>query len=298
MYKDNTPMMMISCNGKDDLFFFTNKGRVYRKKAYEMNLGSGKSNKGKKMSNVLSMSKGEEVITMLSLTQNDYRKGVYLFFATKNGLIKKTPIENFQRVNANGKIAIVLKEKDMLKFVIRIDDDSEILLASSANKAVRFSSKFISGKDSATGKPEGLRPTSRSSMGRIGINLDNGVELVSTSSTYDGSLAFSISEKGIGKLTNVDEFRMSNIGKKVGVIAQKSTESTGKLLACVIVKETDEILLMTNTNKVNRFKVKDVSESSRNTKGVKLFTLAENERIIYYAKNPEGESEEETTGDN
>ncbi|OAL10309.1 DNA gyrase subunit A [Candidatus Mycoplasma haematobovis] len=286
VHKDDAPKMLLVCFGSDDVLFFSDAGKVYRKKAYEMNLSTNK-NKSSISYNVLQgMDKNEKIITIISLERDDYLENKYLFFATKNGIVKKTKLSMFARINVSGKKAIRLKDGDALKFVIKIEENSQICLASSAGRMVKFDSKD-------------LRPRSRNTFGVYGLRLKENQELVSASSTAEGEYVLSISENGKGKLTHIDDFNIVKLGRKVGTKAQRINEKTGNILACTIVNTSDEILLMTNSNKLNRFRVSDISVQNRVTSGVKLFNLDGKEKLVYFAKNFEGgEEEEEVTNEN
>lgn len=276
VHKDDAPKMLLVCFGSHDVLFFSDKGKVYRKKAFELNLSNNK-NKSSISYNVLQgMDKNEKIITILSLEKDDYLENKYLFFATKNGIVKKTKLSLFAKINVSGKKAIKLKEGDVLKFVITIEEDSQICLASSAGRLVRFNSKD-------------LRPRSRNTSGVYGLKVKEDQELVSASSTAEGEYVLSISEKGKGKLTHISNFNIVKLGKKVGTKAQKINAKTGNILACTLVNTTDEILLMTSSNKLNRFRASDISIQNRVTSGVKLFNLEAKEKLVYFAKSFEEE---------
>ncbi|CBY92043.1 DNA gyrase subunit A [Mycoplasma haemofelis str. Langford 1] len=278
-YKDDKPKMFLVCHGKDDVLFFSDSGKVYKKKAYEMNLREGK-NKATITYNVLpGLSKGEKIVTIIALPEGSYGDNKYLLFATSKGLVKRCSMSLFEKINKNGKVAITLRDGDSLKFVITLENDSHVCLASDSGRMVKFLASEI-------------RPSSRIASGVFGINVGSG-ELISASSTYEGDYVLSISELGKGKLTPVSEYSLVKRGKKVGLIAQKTTEKTGKVLACTIVRESDEILLLTNQNRQNRFRVSDISVQGRSTSGVNLFKLENKERVIYFAKNFEQEESDD-----
>lgn len=273
IYQDDQIKMLLTCYPLDDIFIFTDVGKVYKLKAYELHMSKEKTDKSQNVLSILpSMTKSEKILTIMAVKKEDYSDGIYLLFATKDGVVKKTHIKHFRSIRANGKKAFILKTDDRLKFVIKTNNDSEILLASSLGKVVKFKAKE-------------LRSLSRNAVGVRGIRLPEKSILVSASSSFEGNKVISIGEKGRGKITDINEFRLTKRGS-IGVLCQKITAKTGHLLACTAVNADHEILLMTNTNKINRFKISDVSVSSRVTSGVILFKVEETkEKIIYFAKN-------------
>ena len=252
---------IINVTTHDYVLFFTNFGKVYRMKGYEVPEFSRHS-KGLPIINLLNMEKGEYVTSLLSVSSQE--ESDYLVFATKNGLIKRTNIREFDSIRANGKKAIALREDDELISVRKTTGNDEILMASSNGRMVRF--------------PEtAIRVMGRGASGVRGINLDDGV-LVDMEVVLPNKYVLVVTEYGYGKKTAVDEYRITNRGGK-GVKTLNVTEKNGCIKAFKTVDEDKDIMIITNTGMIIRLAVDNISTMSRVTQGVKLINLKENQYV-------------------
>lgn len=252
---------IINVTTHDYVLFFTNFGKVYRIKGYEVPEFSRQS-KGLPIINLLNMEKGEYVTSLLSVSSQE--ESDYLVFATKNGLIKRTNIREFDSIRANGKKAIALREDDELISVRKTTGNDEILMASSNGRMVRF--------------PEtAIRVMGRGASGVRGINLDDGV-LVDMEVVLPNKYVLVVTEYGYGKKTAVDEYRITNRGGK-GVKTLNVTEKNGSIKAFKTVDEDKDIMIITNTGIIIRLAVDNISTMSRVTQGVKLINLKENQYV-------------------
>ncbi|WEK83143.1 MAG: DNA topoisomerase (ATP-hydrolyzing) subunit A [Mycoplasma sp.] len=279
-YEDDDVSRIIVANTHTDILVFTNKGKVYRLRGHQFPLGSRTAKGYPAIEIIPSIEKDERVVTLLPV--NEYNANSYLFLTTKQGLVKKTRMDEYERINSNGKICISLLENDNLFDVIQVENDDEILLSGSNGKLVRFANAEV-------------RPTGRTSQGITGITFDsNNDEVVGVSTNRQGQYILSIGTKGIGKLTPVSEYRLTK-RKAKGVKTLKVTPKTGPLVATISVELTDDILIITSKNKVIRFNVNQISETSRNTQGVKLVNLDDGDKVkdITAFKKELGMSEEE-----
>ncbi len=252
---------IINVTTHDYVLFFTNFGKVYRIKGYEVPEFSRQS-KGLPIVNLLNMEKGEYVTSLLSVSSQE--ESDYLVFATKNGLIKRTNIREFDSIRANGKKAIALREDDELISVRKTTGNDEVLMASSNGRMVRF--------------PEtAIRVMGRGASGVRGINLDDGV-LVDMEVVLPNKYVLVVTEYGYGKKTAVDEYRITNRGGK-GVKTLNVTEKNGCIKAFKTVDEDKDIMIITNTGMIIRLAVDNISTMSRVTQGVKLINLKENQYV-------------------
>lgn len=245
-----------------DLLFFTSLGKVYRLRALRIP-SHGKNAKGLPIINLINLNKdeNEEVKSVISI--DDY-KDKDLIFVTKNGIVKKTNVKEFEKISKSGKRAISLRENDSLIGVNQISSNKniEIILGNSNGKAIRFNLDKI-------------RRISRIGSGVKGMNIDNG-EIVGFSTTIKGNLVLSLSNKGFGKLTEIDNYRLINRGGK-GVIT--INKKAGELVALTIVNGNDDLIVITNKGTTIRMEISQISQISRNTKGVKIVKLKEDEWI-------------------
>ncbi len=246
-----------------DLLFFTSLGKVFRIRAHQIPQ-LGKTAKGLPIINLIQIDKdkGEEVKAVISMEDYGYMD---LVFITKKGLVKKTNASKFERINRNGKIAITLKEDDHLLGVtpIPMNKETELILGNSNGKAIRFHSSDV-------------RAMGRTAAGVKGINVDGG-EVVDFASSAKGHLILSISVNGYGKLTELDEYRLTNRGGK-GVITI-NTDKAGDLIGLTAVKGDEDLMIITNKGTVIRTELSQISTFSRNSKGVTIVKLRDEESI-------------------
>ena len=259
------------------LMFFTNTGRVYRMKAYEIPEAS-RTSRGTAIVNLLQLMPGEKISAVIEI--DGYRDGEYLFMATKKGLVKKTPIKEYANVRKTGLAAITLREDDELIEVKYTDSDAEIFLVTKYGQCIRFDEKDV-------------RPTGRTSMGVRGMNLSDRDEIIGMQLNIQGEELLIVSEKGMGKRTDLSEFTCQNRGGK-GVKCYKITEKTGNVMGVKAVHKDDEIMIINTEGIVIRMKCEGISVLGRITSGVKLINLKEGDIVASIAKaRKEAEAEEE-----
>ena len=248
------------------LMFFTNKGRVYRMKAYEIPEAS-RTARGTAIVNLLQLEAGEKVSAIIPL--KEYEEDKNLFMVTKKGIAKKTPLMEYQNVRKNGLNAIVIREDDELIEVKVTNRDSEIFMATKKGMCIRF-------------KETDVRATGRTSMGVIGMNVDKDDEVIGMQIDSDGEALLFVSEKGMGKRTNVEEFHVQNRGGK-GVKCYNITEKTGSLIGFKSVNDDNEIMMITTEGIIIQIRVNEISVLKRITSGVKLINLDEGVNVAQVA---------------
>ena len=261
------------------IMFFTNTGRVYRLKGYEIPEAS-RTSRGTAIINLLQLMPGEKISAVIPI--EEYREGEYLFMATKKGLVKKTPITDYANVRKTGLAAITLREEDELIEVKYTDNNQDILLVTKYGQCIRF-------------KETDVRSTGRTSMGVRGMNLSDRDEVIGMQLDSQGSELLFVSEKGMGKRTDMDEFTPQNRGGK-GVKCYKITEKTGNVVGVKAVNEEDEIMIINTEGIIIRMKCEGISVLGRITSGVKLINLKDKDIVASIAKvrkGDEDDSEEE-----
>lgn len=250
------------------LMFFTNFGRVYRLKAYEIP-EAGRTARGTAIVNLLQLNPGEKISAMIPI--KEFEEGQHLFMVTKKGIAKKTPIMEFSNVRKNGLAAISLRDDDELIEVKTTDENSEIFLITKYGMCIRF-------------KETDVRAMGRNAMGVIGMNLDDGDEIIGMQLNTQGSALLIVSEMGMGKRTLLDEFTVQKRGGK-GVKCYRITEKTGNVVGIKAVNDDHEIMMITTEGVIIQIPVGDISTYSRNTSGVKLINLdSDNVRVAKIAK--------------
>ncbi len=272
------------------LLFFTNKGRIYRTKAYEV-LEAGRDTKGQHVANLLALQPDEKVTQVLDL--KDYSVAPYLVLATKSGLVKKTELTAYDtaRTSSGGIIAIKLREDDELVSAILVSEEDDLILVSRKGMSIRFSAS-----------DESLRPMGRDTSGNIGMHFRGDDNLLSASviNDVDGGYVFVVTEGGFAKRTSVDQYRPQNRGG-IGIKVAKLEEKRGDLVGALIVAEDDEVLVVAESGKVARSAVAEVPARGRDTMGVVFARPDENDSIIGLAKNSErnleSQGEEEAATD-
>ncbi len=259
--EDDIVDALIHMSTHDDLLFFTNFGKVYRLKGYNIP-EFGRTAKGLPVVNLLNLDKDESVKSMISIDKDDIDedKNLYLFFVTLNGLVKKTSIEEFKNIRQSGKIAINLKDEDQLVAVKLTKENEEILVAASNGKLIRFNENDV-------------RPMGRTASGVKGINVD-GSHVVGMTTNGEGQYIMAISENGYGKMSPIEDYRESHRGGK-GVKTINTTEKTGQLVALRAVNGDEDLLIMTSEGIMIRLPMEQVKLAGRNTQGVRLIKVAE-----------------------
>ena len=260
------------------LMFFTNTGRVYRLKAYEIPEAS-RTARGTAIVNLLQLQPGEKIPAVIPMRK--YEKGHYLFMATKKGLVKKTPLEEYENVRKTGLAAIALRDDDELIEVKTTDNEKEIILVTKFGQCIRF-------------KENDVRTTGRVSMGVRGINLLDGDEVVGMQICTQGDYLLVVSENGMGKRTPMAEFTVQLRGGK-GVKCYKITEKTGNLIGSKAVNEDNEIMMITTEGIIIRTPCSGISVMGRITSGVKLMDVDGEIKVASIAKVRDKEASEETS---
>lgn len=260
--KDNDEVEILRhSRTKTDVLFFTNMGRVYHCRGYQIQEG-GRTSKGIPVVNFLRLLEGEKVNSIISM--DDYEK-TYLFFATVDGIVKRVASKEFQNINCNGKIAITLKEGDSLLDVKCTDGNAIVSLGSSGGKVCSFNESEV-------------RCMGRTAAGVKGMTILDDEKVVGVVSSLDGKLIFSLTENGYGKITPVEEYRITSRGSK-GVKTIKEGEKNGKLIAIKNVNGDEDIIIITNEGTTLRTSLSQFRVMSRNTVGVKVITLRNDEEI-------------------
>lgn len=274
---------ILSMNTHDYLLFFSNKGRVYRMKGYEVPEFSRQS-KGLPIINLLPLEKGENISSMLSVKQNDdFTK--FLMFATKNGIVKRTPIEEFDSIRKGGKIAIVLKENDELISVKKTCGKNEIVIGASNGRMVRFDENEV-------------RSMGRSSSGVKGMDLDGAI-VVGAEVVESNQMVLIVTENGYGKQTVIDEYRLTHRGSK-GVKALNITDKNGSMvsLKTLAPNEQLDLMIMTDSGIIIKLPLEQVSTLKRATQGVRLMNLKDNQKVTTVALVEKENTEENLDNEN
>ena len=267
---------LLMTNTHNDVMFYTNLGRVYRLRGYEIP-EAGRTARGTAIINLLQLQPGEKISAMIPLTSIEEHKN--LFFITKKGICKKTSIQEFANIRKNGLIAININEDDELIDVKTTDKDNMIFIVTKNAMCIEF-------------KETDVRCTSRNSIGVKGINLDEGDEVVGMQIDTQGESLLLVTENGIGKRTSLDKFRVQKRGGK-GLRCYKLNDKTGHVVGVKAVNDNHEIMMITNEGIIIQIRMSDLRELRRVTSGVKLMDLAENVKIAKIAKVRDEISEDE-----
>ncbi|HOP40755.1 MAG TPA: DNA gyrase C-terminal beta-propeller domain-containing protein, partial [Geobacteraceae bacterium] len=256
-------------SSKDFMMFFTDSGRVYLLKVYEIPEG-GRATRGKAIVNLLNLQAGENIAAILSVKEFDDDRN--LIMATRHGVVKKSPLKEYAHIRSGGIIAVNLDEDDKLIGVAITDGRQDVLLASRNGKSIRF-------------HESDARPMGRVSRGVRGMTLENdvviGMEIINPNAA--SSTIFTVTENGFGKRTSLDEYRLQSRGGK-GIITIKTTERNGCVVDIKQVSEENDLMLITDQGKIIRMAVTGSSVIGRNTQGVKLMVTEEQERIVAVAR--------------
>ncbi len=260
-------------NTHDYLMYFSNKGKVYRMKGYEVPEFS-RTAKGLPIVNILPLDKDEKISAMFTVSRDEANK--YLVFVTKSGLIKRCNISEFDNIRKNGKLAITLKEDDELISVMKTDGQQFIAMASSNDRLVKFDENEI-------------RIMGRTASGVKGIDLGDGF-CIDANVASDGKEVLVVTENGYGKRTLIDEYRTTHRGSK-GVKTLNSTEKTGNIVAFKVVSDEEDLMIITDSGMVIRIPISQVSRTSRVTQGVRLINLKENQKVTSVFNIPKEDCE-------
>jgi DNA gyrase subunit A len=262
------------------LMFFTNTGRVYRSKVYEIQ-EAGRDAKGQHVANLLALQPDERVVEVIDL--KDYQQSPYLVLATRSGLVKKTPLELYDTPRTGGIIAIKLREGDELVTAMVVSEENDLLLVSRKGMSIRFSAHNDS-----------MRPMGRDTSGVIGMAFRSGDELLSASVIGEAGFVFVVTEGGYAKRTSADQYRLQKRGG-IGIKVAKLDERRGDLVGALIVDEADEVLVVLASGKVIRTNADEVPAKGRDTMGVVFARFEESDSVLSLARNTERNLE--TTGD-
>ena len=261
----------------DTILFFSNKGKVYQLKGYEIP-EAGRTAKGTAIVNLLRLDNGEKISAVIPI--NNFAEGKYLLMATKNGLIKKTSLQEYNSVRKSGLLAITLKEDDELIEVRLTDGEDNVVLVTKKGMSITFDEKDV-------------RPMGRTAQGVIGMKLDEDDEVIGMESIIAGNHAtlLAITENGFGKRTELDEYRVQNRGGR-GVITYKVTPKTGNLVGIKITEGTEDVMLITDTGTIIRLRVEEISILGRSTQGVTLMRTNDGGKVVSIETIENQENEE------
>ncbi len=264
------------CSNHQSILFFTNKGKVYKIKAYEIP-EAGRSARGTALVNLLNLDSDEKVASIITL--KDYDEDEYFFMISKNGVVKKTLISAYKNIRTSGLIALNIVEGDSLIRVLRAKDDSNIFIGTKNGLSICFNVGSI-------------RALSRNATGVRGIKVKDNDEVIDGLVLNDDFKILLVSENGYGKCTEVSEFRAQNRGGS-GLKAYKVTEKTGNVVAMEIVNDNEELMILNSSGVIIRIRISEISTSSRVTQGVKLINLGDDEKVIGINKITEDQIEDE-----
>ena len=271
--QDDYIVEMLMTTSHHYLMFFTNMGRVYRIKAYEIPEAS-RTSRGTAIINLIPLQPEEKITAMIPM--KEYEDNKYLFMATKNGIVKKTPIKDYENIRKTGLAAINLRDDDKLIEVKITDNTEDIFLFTKYGQCIRF-------------KETDVRSTGRTTMGVIGMNLSDGDEVIAMQMASQGDSIMIVSERGLGKCTLISEFTAQNRGGK-GIKYYKITEKSGNLIGVKSVHKDDEIMLITTEGIIIRIKVDETALLGRITSGVKLIKLKDDITVASVARVVEDKS--------
>lgn len=266
-----------------DVLFFTNLGKVYKLRAYEIP-DAGRVAKGLNLVNLIQLDPDERIETVLTLKDDDIKDDAYLFMGTKNGIVKKTPLTDFRNIRKSGLIAISLREGDELLRVKLTHGDADIIVVTRNGYSIRFNEQDV-------------RPMGRTASGVKAITLRDGDIAVCMDIAVSDEKLLVISEFGYGKRTSLTEYKVQGRGG-MGLITYKLSDKTGVVVGATVCKDDDEIMLINNSGVAIRVNVADISTTSRATMGVKVMRTLEEEEVVAIAKIPASEKLEDDENEN
>lgn len=273
VYNNDEVNLMIYSKTHTDILLFTNLGKVYRKRGHEIP-ESSRTGKGIPVLNLLNLDKDERVVALINVEEYENH---FLLFATVKGIVKRVNLEEFKRINCNGKKAVTFKEDDQLLDVKVTNGETKILLASDEGKLCMFNETDV-------------RAMGRNAAGVRGMNLKEGSKLVSVSTDQYGKLVFVLSENGLGKLSPIEDYRLTNRGAG-GVITIKVTEKTGKLVGMKVINGDEDYIVITNNGQTIRSPIEQVRLCGRNSIGVKIINLKDKETVSSFTVLPHEDNE-------
>ncbi len=261
----------------DTILCFSNRGRVYWLKVYQLPQ-AGRGARGKPINNILPLEEGERINAVLPI--REYSEDLFVFMATSSGTVKKTDLVNFSRPRASGIIAVDLRDDDQLIGVAITDGTKDVMLFTTAGKAIRFNESHV-------------RPMGRTACGVRGIKLADGQSVISLIIAEDDKAVLTVTENGFGKRTSLDQYSAKGRGG-MGMISIKTSERNGNQVGAELVDDDDEVMLITDGGTLVRIRVSDVSVMGRDTQGVKVINVSEGERLIGIERIASIDSDEET----
>ena len=269
---------MLVANTHTQILLFSSRGKVYWLKVYQIP-EAGRTSRGRPIVNILPLEEGERITAMLPV--EEFTEGHFIFMATQQGTVKKTPLEQFSRPRSSGLIALGLEEGDTLIGAQITKGDEQVMLLSNAGKAIRFEETDV-------------RAMGRTARGVRGMKLHEGQEVISLIIPEDEAQILTVSENGFGKRTSVEDFRITGRGGQ-GVISMQCTDRNGELVGSIQVQDGEEIMLISDQGTLVRTRVDEISVMSRNTQGVTLIKVQEGEKLVGVARveEPEEQSAEE-----
>lgn len=273
-HEDDVVDILVHAKTHTDLLFFTSYGKVYRMRGYQVPVFS-RSSKGLPVVNLLNLEKDEFVRSIISV--DEYKEGDYLFFATEQGVVKRTSIKEYESIRQNGKIAISLREGDHLLDVKMTNGNAIIGIASSLGKMVNFNENAV-------------RPMGRTASGVRGMNIDEGIA-VGMVTSLEGEYILAVTDKGYGKMTHYSDYRLTSRGTK-GVITIHATEKVGNLVTIRAVDGNEDLMVITKAGIIIRIPLDQVKVAGRNTQGVRIIRLDENQTVSSVAVVEHQEQEE------
>jgi len=278
--EDDFVSNMYTASTHDTFLFFTNHGKVFWRKVYEIPQ-AGRIARGKAVVNLLELTEGEKVAAILPVKTFDIPEGeeCHIMMVTKKGVVKKTVLDEFRRPIRRGKIALTIREDDEILGAVLTNGNNHILVVTRGGMSVRFNEQDV-------------RTMGRTATGVKGINLAEGDEVVSVDVVHEGSSVLVVTENGYGKRSEVDEYRLIKRGGK-GVFAIKASERNGQVVGAMQVTDEDELMMITNGGKIIRMPMRDLRVIGRNTQGVRLFKLDEGEKVVAVDRMAEIISEDE-----
>jgi len=259
--------LLFVASSHDYFLFFTNKGRVHWKKVHEIPEG-GRMSRGKAIVNLLELRRGERVATTLSV--RNFEEGKYVVMATRKGFVKKTKLKSYSHPRSGGIVALKIRDEDELIGVRVTDGSQDIFLTTRQGKSIRFDETE-------------LRGMGRVAAGNIGIRMESGDEVVGMEALREGATILTVTENGYGKRTRTEEYRRQARGGK-GILTIKATERNGPVVYSYQVADQDQLMIITDHGKIIRLRVKDISVIGRNTQGVRLINLKDEERVVGVAR--------------
>ena len=281
MNKEDVTSIITYTKTHTDLLFFSNLGKVYRIRGYQVPEYS-RTAKGLPVQNLLPLEENEKVLSIINV--DEYKEDEFLLFATKQGIVKRTSVLEFESIRQNGKKAITMREDDELIGVKLTNGDAIIMISATNGKMVKF-------------KESDVRVMGRSATGVKGMELDEGEECISVSTSLEGKYVLALSERGYGKMSLIEDYRLTSRGSK-GVITMNSTEKTGPLAITRVVEGDEDIIVITKLGVVIRTSLKQVAKTGRNTQGVKIIKISDKESVKSLTSLKSEEIEEQQPEEN